>query len=283
MTWLTWILTPRGLQQPTTFRPHLAFKNTFLKPLESSEFGGMSYLSPCMTLQERFLCSELWHFCLFGLTVPLAQELVFGNIYMYEGGWREREKMSQRAKELEKPWRSSSSTFFYRWETDAQMKEMSCPRKIFWEMCILVIEENWIFLAFSLSVDLCLPCAQSLLLGNKTFLTWGWPSHHRAKQVPAGKAEQLEGYGHMRVVRSVVHSKNTLEWRRQLPLSTRQVWLWVKEAQEPQAPNRPQESQENPVRFRKAQSLLCKKNVDNHLKLFSTLWPTELICSQKGT
>jgi len=49
---------------------------------------------------------------------------------MYEGGWRKREKMHQRAKEVEKPWRSSSSTFFYRWETDAQMKEMSCPRNI---------------------------------------------------------------------------------------------------------------------------------------------------------
>lgn len=141
----------------------------------------------------------------------------------------------------------------------------------FWEMCILVVEENWIFLALSLSVDLCLPCAQSLLLGNKTFLTWGWHSHPRARQVAAGKAEQLAGYGHMGVVRSVVHSKNTLEWRRQLPLSTRQVWLWVKEAQEPQAPARPQESQENPDCFLKAQSLLCKKkkkNIDNHLKLF---------------
>lgn len=147
-------------------------------------------------------------------------------------------------------------------------KWVAQERSDFWEMCILVVEENWIFLAFSLSVDLCLPCAQSLLLGNKTFLTWGWHSHHRAKQVPAGKAEQLEGYGHVRVVRSVVHSKNTLEWRRQLPLSTRQVWLWVKEAQEPQAPNRPQESQENPDRFRKAQSLLCKKKCRQPFKTF---------------
>lgn len=36
-------------------------------------------------------------------------------------------------------------------------------------------------------------------------------SHPRARQVAAGKAEQLVGYGHMGVVRSVVHSKNTLE------------------------------------------------------------------------
>ena len=97
----------------------------------------------------------------------------------------------------------------------------------FWEMCILVVEENWIFLALSLSVDLCLPCAQSLLLGNKTFLTWGWHSHPRARQVAAGKAEQLAGYGHMGVVRSVVHSKNTLEWRRQLPLSRRRPGMWL--------------------------------------------------------
>ena len=177
---------------------------------------------------------------------------------MYEGGCRERQKMHQRAKEVEKPWRSNSSTFFYRWETDAQMKEMSWPRNIWllrdvYPGCRIKLNFSGVI---SLSRSLF---AQSLLLGNKTFLTWGWHTHPRARQVAAGKAEQLVGYGHMGVVRSVVHSKNTLEWRRQLPLSTRQVWLWVKEAQEPQAPARPQDSQENPDRFHKAQPLLCKK------------------------
>lgn len=205
---------------------------------------------------------------------------------MREGGERERKCTKE-----QKKWKSLGDLVPALSFTDGKLmpkwrKWVAQEISGFWEMCILVVEENWIFLALSLSVDLCLPCAQSLLLGNKTFLTWGWHSHPRARQVAAGKAEQLAGYGHMGVVRSVVHSKNTLEWRRQLPLSTRQVWLWVKEAQEPQAPARPQESQENPDCFLKAQSLLCKKKKKKHrqsFKTFSTLWPTELNCNQKGT
>ena len=77
------MLTPRSSQQPTMPILHLEFKNTLLKPFgEFGIFGARATLSPCMALQYTLLCSELQHFCLFGLTVCWAHKLVFGNKFI---------------------------------------------------------------------------------------------------------------------------------------------------------------------------------------------------------
>ena len=58
---------------------HRVFKNALLKTFK--EFGVLreSHPSPCMALQETFLCSEVPHFNVFDFTVHWAHELVSGN------------------------------------------------------------------------------------------------------------------------------------------------------------------------------------------------------------
>ena len=46
--------------------------------LGNHQFGadkGMSHWTPCMALQQKFFCSKLWHFGLFGLAVHQAHKL----------------------------------------------------------------------------------------------------------------------------------------------------------------------------------------------------------------
>ena len=61
------------LQLPSPHHHHLAFKSAWGWEVAWG-FQGMSHLSPCMALQQTFLCAERWDFYLFDFTVHQAQE-----------------------------------------------------------------------------------------------------------------------------------------------------------------------------------------------------------------